>query len=143
MDNEKGKGKGGGKAPRTPSPKRHGSTMHGEKESAQMQIQTRRTSKPQSIRSSAQRQTTGKGASQAHSRSSSNCEKVHIAMPAITVKRAATSEAKKSDKHAEESEAEAETVYHDRDAEDAMSESSQWSGETEMPEKYVWFSGDS
>ena len=42
-------------------------------------------------------------------------------------------------KHAEESEAEVETVYHDRDAEDAMSESSRWSGETEIPEKYVWF----
>ena len=55
--------------------------------------------------------------------------KVHIAMPAITVTRAATSEAKKSDKHAEESEAEVETMYHDRDAEDAMSESSRWSGE--------------
>ena len=53
-------------------------------------------------------------------------------MPAITVKRAATSEAKNSDKHAEESEAEVETVYHDRDAEDAV-------GETETPEKYVWF----
>ena len=60
-------------------------------------------------------------------------------MPAITVKRAATSEAKKNDKGAEESEAEVETVYHDRDAEDAMSESSRWSGETNIPEKYVWF----
>ena len=59
-------------------------------------------------------------------------------MPAITVKRAATSEAKKDDKGAEESEAEVETVYHDRDAEDAMSESSRWSGETDIPEKYVW-----
>ena len=45
------------------------------------------------------------------------------------------SEAKKDDKGAEESEA----VYHDRDAEDAMSESSRWSGETDIPEKYVWF----
>ena len=60
-------------------------------------------------------------------------------MPAITVKRAATSEAKKNDKGAEESEAEVKTVYHDRDAEDAMSESSRWSGETDIPEKYVWF----
>ena len=65
--------------------------------------------------------------------------KVHIAMPAITVKRAATSEVKKDDKNTEESEAEVETVHHDRDAEDAMSESSRWSGETEIPEKYVWF----
>ena len=30
-------------------------------------------------------------------------------------------------------------MYHNRDAEDAMSESSRWSGETEIPEKYVWF----
>ena len=60
-------------------------------------------------------------------------------MPAIVVKRAATSEAKQDDKGAEESEAEVETVYHDRDAEDAMSESSWWSGETDIPEKYVWF----
>ena len=65
--------------------------------------------------------------------------KVHIAMPAITVKKAATSEAKKDDKGAEESEAEVETVYHDRDAEDAMSESSRWSDETDMPEKHVRF----
>ena len=65
--------------------------------------------------------------------------KVHIAMPAITVKRAATSEAKMNDKGAEESEAEVETVHHDRGAEDAMSESSRWSGETDIPEKYVWF----
>ena len=50
-------------------------------------------------------------------------------MPAITVKRAATSEAKKNDKGAEESEAEV----------DAMSESSWWSGETDIPEKHVWF----
>ena len=48
-------------------------------------------------------------------------------MPAITVKRAATSEAKMNDKGAEESEVE--TVHHDRGAEDAMSESSRWSGE--------------
>ena len=46
---------------------------------------------------------------------------------------------KKGDKGAEESEAEVETVYHDRDAEDAMTESSRWSGETDIPEKYVWF----
>ena len=30
-------------------------------------------------------------------------------------------------------------MCHDRDAEDAMSESSRWSGETDIPEKYVWF----
>ena len=60
-------------------------------------------------------------------------------MPAITVKRAATSEVKKDDKNTEESEAEVETVHHDRDAEDAMSKSSRWSGETEIPGKYVWF----
>ena len=60
-------------------------------------------------------------------------------MPAITVKRATTSDPKKNDKGAEESEAEVETVYHDRDAEDAMSESSRWSGETDIPEKYMWF----
>ena len=60
-------------------------------------------------------------------------------MPAITVKRAATSEVKKDDKNTEESEAEVETVYHDRDAEDTMSQSSRWSGETEILEKYVWF----
>ena len=68
--------------------------------------------------------------------------KVHIAMPATTVKRAATSETEKGDEHAEESEAEVKTVYHDRDAEDAISESSRWSGETAIPEKYKWFLGN-
>ena len=52
---------------------------------------------------------------------------------------ATTSEVKKDSKNAEESEAEVETVHHDRDAEDAVSEFSRWSGETEIPEKYVWF----
>ena len=33
---------------------------------------------------------------------------------------------------------EAETVYHERD-DDVMSESSRWSGESEIPEKMVWF----
>ena len=33
---------------------------------------------------------------------------------------------------------EAETVYHEHD-DDAMSESSRWSGESKIPEKMVWF----
>ena len=34
---------------------------------------------------------------------------------------------------------EAETVYHERDDDDVMSESSRWSGESEIPEEMVWF----
>ena len=30
-------------------------------------------------------------------------------------------------------------MYHDRDAEDATSESLRWSGDTEIPKKHVWF----
>ena len=50
-----------------------------------------------------------------------------------------TSEAKNDDKGTEQNEAEVETVYHDRDAEDAVSESLRRSGEADISEKYVWF----
>ena len=103
--------------------------MHGEKESARRGINANTLNQQTpNAKQQAKAQAEPKAAAPAIVR------KVHIAMPAITVKRAATGEAKKSD--TEES---VETVYHDRDAEDAMSESSRWSGETEIPEKHVWF----
>ena len=107
-----------------------GSAMRGEKESARKKI---------NANTNMQNQQTPKHPLQHRTPNNKQRPKaaVHLAMPAITVKRAATSEAKKDDKNTEESEAEVETVYHDRDAEDAMSESSRWSGE--IPEKYVCF----
>ena len=81
--------------------------MHGEKESARSRIND--------AKQQAKAQAKPKAAAPAIVR------KVRVAMPPIAVKRAATSEAKKGDKRAEESEAEVETVYHDRDAEDAVS----------------------
>ena len=119
-----------------------GPAMHGEKESARKGTNANtNTLNQQTPKHPLQRLTPSKAKAQAKPKAAAPAivRKVHIAMPAITVKRAATSEAKKGDRHAEESEAEVETVYHDRDAEDAMSESSRWSGETEIPEKYVWF----
>ena len=116
-----------------------GPAMHGEKESARRGIiansstlsqQTPKHPPAPNAKQQAKAQAKPKAATPAIAR------KVHIAMPAITVKRAATSEAKKSDKHAEESEVEVETVHHDHDAED---EASRWSGETEILEKYVRF----
>ena len=62
-----------------------------------------------------------------------------IAMPAIVLKQSAPAgkvSFKKDVDHVEPDETE--TVYHERD-DDAMSESSRWSGESEIPEKMVWF----
>ena len=96
-----------------------GSATHAGKESAQKGISANTSKLNQRTK-----QATGESTSQPKAAAPATVRKVHIAMPAITVKRAATSEAKKDDKGAEESEAEVKTVYHDRDAEDAMSESS-------------------
>ena len=62
-----------------------------------------------------------------------------IAMPAIVLKQSVPAgkvSFKKDVDHVEPEEAE--TVYHERD-DDVMSESSRWSGESETPEKMVWF----
>ena len=62
-----------------------------------------------------------------------------IAMPAIVLKQSAPAgkvSFKKDVDHVEPDETE--TVYHECD-DDAMSESSRWSGESEIPEKMVWF----
>ena len=63
-----------------------------------------------------------------------------IAMPAIVLKQSVPAgkvSFKKDVDHVEPEEAE--TVYHERDDDDVMSESSRWSGEPEIPEKMVWF----
>ena len=63
-----------------------------------------------------------------------------IAMPAIVLKQSVPAgkvSFKKDVDHVEPEEAE--TVYHERDDDDVMSESSRWSGESEIPEKMVWF----
>ena len=114
------------------------SATHGGKESAQQGISAE-PANPKASAPAPNAKQQAKAQAKPKAAAPAIVRKVHIAMPAITVKRAATSEAKKDDKGAEESEAEVETVYHDRDAEDAMSESSRWSGETDIPEKYVWF----
>ena len=62
-----------------------------------------------------------------------------IAMPAIVLKQSVPAgkvSFKKDVDHVEPDEAE--TVDHERD-DDVMSESSRWSGESEIPEKMVWF----
>ena len=62
-----------------------------------------------------------------------------IAMPAIVLKQSVPAgkvSFKKDVDHIEPDEAE--TVYYERD-DDVMSESSRWSGESEIPEKMVWF----
>ena len=62
-----------------------------------------------------------------------------IAMPTIVLKQSVPAgrvSFKKDVDHVEPDEAE--TVYHERD-DDVMSESSKWSGESEIPEKMVWF----
>ena len=62
-----------------------------------------------------------------------------IAMPAIVLKQSVPAGKVSFKKDADQVEPdEAETVYHERD-DDAMSESSRWSGESEVPEKMVWF----
>ena len=146
LDNDKGKGKGGGKAARTPSPKRDGvfyAWREGKCTKAtkgdQYKYKHAEPANPKASAPAPNSKQQAKAQSKPKAAAPAIVRKVHIAMPAITVKRAATSEAKKSDRHTEESEAEVETVCHDRDAEDAMSESSRWSGETEIYEKYVWF----
>ena len=62
-----------------------------------------------------------------------------IAMPAIVLKQSVPAgkvSFKKDVDHVEPDEAE--TVHQERD-DDVMSESSRWSGESEIPEKMVWF----
>ena len=62
-----------------------------------------------------------------------------IAMPAIVLKQSAPAGNVSFKKDVDQVEPdEAETVYHEHD-DDAMSESSRWSGESEIPEKMVWF----
>ena len=62
-----------------------------------------------------------------------------IAMPAIVLKQSAPAGKVSFKKDVDQVEPdETETVYHERD-DDAMSESSRWSGESEIPEKMVWF----
>ena len=62
-----------------------------------------------------------------------------IAMPAIVLKQSAPAGKVSFKKDVDQVEPdEAETVYHEHD-DDAMSESSRWSGESEIPEKMVWF----
>ena len=62
-----------------------------------------------------------------------------IAMPAIVLKQSALAGKVSFKKDVDQVEPdEAETVYHEHD-DDAMSESSRWSGESEIPEKMVWF----
>ena len=62
-----------------------------------------------------------------------------IAMPAIVLKQSAPAGKVSFKKDVDQVEPdEAKTVYHEHD-DDAMSESSRWSGESEIPEKMVWF----
>ena len=62
-----------------------------------------------------------------------------IAMPAIVLKQSAPAGKVSFKKDVDQVEPdEAETVYHEHD-DDAMSESSRLSGESEIPEKMVWF----
>ena len=62
-----------------------------------------------------------------------------VAMPAIVLKQSAPAGKVSFKKDVDQVEPdEAETVYHEHD-DDAMSESSRWSGESEIPEKMVWF----
>ena len=137
--NNKGKGKGDGKAARTPSPKRDGvcyAWREGKCTKAdQCKFKHAEPANPKASAPAPNAKQQAKAQAKPKAAAPAIARKVHIAMPAITVKRAATSEAKKNDKGAEESEAEVETVHHDRDAEDAMSESSRWSGETDIPER--------
>ena len=133
---EEPKGKGGGEAARTPSPKRDGGKCT---KGEQCKYKHAEPANPKASAPAPNAKQQAKAQAKPKAAAPAIVRKVHIAMPAITVKRAATSEARKGDKHAEESEAEVETVYHDRDAENAMSESSRWSGETDIPEKYVQF----
>ena len=146
LDNEQGKGKGGGKAPRTPAPKRDGVCYAWREgkctkgDQCKYKHSESTTSKASAPAPNAKEQPKAKAKPKAAA--PVVVRKVHLAMPAITVKRAATSEVKKDNKNAEESEAEVEIVYHDRGAEDATRESSRWSGETETPEKHVWLDND-
>ena len=136
---DKGKRKGDGKAARTPSPKRDGVCYAWREAKCTKGDQCKyKHAEPANPKASAPAPN-AKQQAKAQAKPNAIVRKAHVAMPAITVKRAATSEAKKNDKGAEESEAEVESVHHDRDAEDAASESSRWSGETDTPEKYVWF----
>ena len=60
-------------------------------------------------------------------------------MPAIVLKQSAPAGKVSFKKDVDQVEPdEAETVYREHD-DDAMSESSRWSGESEIPEKKVWF----
>ena len=60
-------------------------------------------------------------------------------MPAIVLKQSAPAGKVSFKKNVDQVEPdEAETVYHKHN-DDAMSESSRWSGESEIPEKMVWF----
>ena len=60
-------------------------------------------------------------------------------MPAIVLKQSAPAGKVSFKKDVDQVEPdEAKTVYHEHD-DDAMSESSRWSGESEIPEKMVWF----
>ena len=139
LDNSKGKGKGGGKGARTPSPKRDGVCYAWREGKCTKADQCKyKHAETVNLKASAPAPN-AKQQAKAQAKPPAIVRQVLIAMPAITAKRAATSEAKKDNKGAEESEAEVETVHHDRDAEDAMSESSRWSGEPDIPEKYVWF----
>ena len=62
-----------------------------------------------------------------------------IAVPAIVLKQSAPAGKVSFKKDVDQVEPdETETVYHERD-DDAMRESSRWSGESEIPEKMVWF----
>ena len=62
-----------------------------------------------------------------------------IAMPAIVLKQSGPAGKVSFKKDVDQVEPdEAETVYHEHD-DDVMSESSRWSGESEIPEKMVWF----
>ena len=63
-----------------------------------------------------------------------------IAMPAIVLKQSVPAGKVSFKKDVDRVEPEeAETFYHERDDDDVMSESSRWSGESEIPEKMVWF----
>ena len=59
-------------------------------------------------------------------------------MPAIVLKQLAPAGKVSFKKDVGVEPDEAKTVYHEHD-DDAMSESSRWSGESEIPKKMVWF----
>ena len=115
--------KGGGKAARTPSPKRDG-VCYAWREGKctkgdQCKYKHAEPANPKASAPAPNAKQQAKAQAKPKAAAPAIVRKVNIAMPAITVQRAATSEAKRGDKHAEDSEAEAEAVHHDRDAEDA------------------------